>query len=205
LLPKDLHQSRRVPGRILLLSLLFFAGQALPGGGVILRGDACVIEIGFYDANFTAYQPATSGNEEFCEDLPDRGETIFVLDYLHASLREVPVDFRIVKDTTGLGQFVQHEDILALADIDEITVFYQPPVVRPGASFRVEHVFMEKGDYVGIVTAGHPSNDNIYNAVFPFTVGTVSYPYWLIALVVAALLALLIRQAALSRSANQAE
>jgi hypothetical protein len=33
----------------------------------------------------------------------------------------------------------------------------------------------------------------------------VSYPYWLIALVVAALLALLIRQAALSRSANQAE
>jgi len=177
----------------------------MPGGGVILRGDACIIEIGFYDANFTAYQPASSGNEEFCEDLPDLGPTIFVLDYLHASLREVPVDFRIIRDTTGLGQFVQHEDVLALDNIEELTVFYAPPVVMPGASFRVEHEFVEKGEYIGIVTAGHPSNDNIYNAVFPFTVGNVSYPYWLVAIVVGVLMLLLLRQAANSRSANRPE
>jgi hypothetical protein len=182
--------------------LLLVARPALPGGGVILRGDTCIIEIGFYDANFTAYQPDTSGNEEFCEDLPDLGETIFVLDYLHGSLKDVPVDFRIVKDTTGLGKFVQHEDILALENIDAITVFYQAPVVRPGGSFRAEHLFTERGDYVGIVTARHPSNDNIYNAVFPFTVGAVRYPYWLIAVVVGVLLLLLIRQAASSRSAR---
>lgn len=186
----------------MLLCLLVPAVHVNAGGGVILRGDICIIEIGFYDANFTAYQPETSGNEEFCEDLPDTGQTIFVLDYLHPSLKEVPVDFRIVRDTTGLGQFVQHEDILALDNLDAVTVFYEPPVVKPGASFRVEHSFLEKGDYVGVVTAGHPSNDSIYNAVFPFTVGAISYPYWLIAIAVGAALIFLIRQAATSSSRN---
>ena len=184
---------------------LFWSSSALPGGGVILRGDVCIIEIGFYDANFTAYQPEESGNEEFCEDLPDTGETIFVLDYLHASLREVPVDFRIVKDTTGLGQFVQHEDILALDDLDAITVFYSAPTIKPGASYRVEHDFLEPGDYVGVVTAGHPSNDNLYNAVFPFTVGVVNYPYWLAAVLVGVAFALLIRLATSSKSGKRAE
>jgi hypothetical protein len=175
----------------------------MSGGGVILRGDVCIIEIGFYDASFTAYQPPNSGNEEFCEDLPDTGETIFVLDYLHASLREVAVDFRIVRDTTGLGQFVQHEDILALDDLQAITVFYAPPAIKPGGSFRVEHTFLEKGDYVGVVTAGHPSNDSVYNAVFPFTVGAVNYPYWLVAVIVGLLMLTLLRQALISKSGKE--
>lgn len=182
---------------------LLAAGSAWSGGGVILRGDSCIIEIGFYDANFTAYQPRTSGNTEFCEDLPDTGKTIFVLDYLHGSLREVPVDFRIVKDTTGLGRFVQHEDILALDNLDEITVFYAPPSVKSGASFRIEHSFLENGDYVGLVTAGHPSNDSIYNAVFPFTVGAVRYPYWLIVVVAGLLMIMLLRQAVTSKSGTE--
>ena len=55
--------------------------NAFGGGGVVLSKDTCIITIGFYDAHFTAYQPETSGNEEFCEDLPDDGQTIFVLDY----------------------------------------------------------------------------------------------------------------------------
>jgi hypothetical protein len=189
---------------LLLLSALLVSAPALSGGGVILRGDSCIIEIGFYDANFTAYQPKTSGNEEFCENLPDTGETIFVLDYLHASLREVPVDFRIVRDTTGLGEFVQHEDILALDNLDDITVYYEPPVIKPGGSFRIEHAFLKNGDYVGVVTAGHPSNDSLYNAVFPFTVGAVRYPYWLIAVIVGLLMLLLLRQAVKSKSGKDA-
>ena len=179
----------------LVIAILLLPQAVGAGGGVVLRGDACIIEIGFYDASFTVYQPDTSGNEEFCEDLPDIGNSIFVMDYLHPSLREVPVDFRIIRDATELGRFVQHEDIVALQDIDEQTVFYEPPVVMPNASFRVEHTFTGKGDYIGIVTAGHPTNDNIYNAVFPFTVGKTSIPIWLIAVVVAGLLLALLRLA----------
>lgn len=191
------------PGFWRLLPFILFSGAAFASGGVVLKGDVCTIEVGFYEALFTAYQPQTSGNEEFCEDLPNTGESIFVLDYLHASLREVPVSFRIIRDATGLGRFVQHDDILALEDIDALTVFYQPPIIKPGASFRIEHEFAKKGEYVGIVTAGHPTNDATYYAVFPFTVGAFNFPYWTLAIVVGALLIVLVRQAFVAKSGER--
>ncbi len=160
-------------------------GAALAGGGVVLRDDTCIITIGFYEAHFTAYQPATRGDREFCEDLPDAAQTIFVLDYLHASLAQVPVDFRIIDNVTGKGEFARIEDVEALADIDAHTVFYQPPVVRPDGSFMIEHEFTRSGEYVGIVTAGHPTTDAVYTSVFPFAVGRTSLPWGWIGLALA--------------------
>ena len=153
------------------------AASTLAGGGLVLEGDVCVIRIDFYSAHFTAYQPDTSGNEQFCRDLPATGETIFVLDYLHQSLKEVPVDFRIIRDITGLGRFVKLKHVKEIEDIEQHTVFYQPPVIRPDASFKIEYDFTEKGEYIGIVSAGHPSNDTIYTAVFPFEVGGSNFAY----------------------------
>jgi hypothetical protein len=49
--------------------------------------------------------------------------------------------------------------------------------VEPSASFRVNLDFTENGDYVGIATAGHPSNDDVYIAVFPFRVGQADFPF----------------------------
>jgi len=147
------------------------------GGGVLLSEDSCIMTIGFYEAHFTAYQPSTSGDKQFCEDLDDTGDTIFVLDYLHKSLSEVPVDFRIIKNVTSKGEFVQINDIEEIIDIEDVTVFYQKPVIKSNASYTVSHDFMEEGEYVGIVTAGHPTNSNIYSSVFPFRVGKVSLPW----------------------------
>ena len=98
-------QLRHAFGWGALLMLMCMPWTAFAGGGLILRDDVCIITIDFYEAHFTAYQPDTSGNEELCRDLPNTGETIFVLDYLHSSLKEVPVDFRIIKkrDRRGLG------------------------------------------------------------------------------------------------------
>ena len=45
--------------------------------------------------------------------------------------------------------------------------------------FKIEYDFKEKGAYVGIVSAGHPSTDMIYTAVFPFEVGASGYGYGL--------------------------
>ncbi len=153
------------------------AASTLAGGGLVLEGDVCIIRIDFYSAHFTAYQPDTSGNEQFCRDLPETGATIFVLDYLHQSLKEVPVDFRIIRDITGLGRFVKLKHVEEIEDIEQHTVFYQPPVIRPDASFKIEYDFTEKGEYIGIVSAGHPSNDTIYTAVFPFEVGGSNFAY----------------------------
>ncbi len=157
------------------------AAGTLAGGGLVLEDDVCIIRIDFYSAHFTAYQPDTSGNTQFCRNLPDTGETIFVLDYLHQSLQEVPVSFRIIKDVTGQGRFVKLKHVEAIGDIEQHTVFYQPPIVRPDASFKIEYDFVEEGAYIGIVTAGHPSKDTIYTAVFPFEVGGSNFT-WLAAL-----------------------
>lgn len=175
--------------RIALLLMLIASCHANAGGGLVLRNDTCIMTIGFYEAHFTAYQPQASGDQEFCENLPASGETVFVLDYLHQSLRQVPVDVRIVRNVTGKGEFARLADVTALDDIDAVTVFYAPPSVREDGRLLLELDFAEEGEYIGIVTAGHPSNDNTYVSVFPFEVGRTALPWGWIAFALALLLA----------------
>jgi hypothetical protein len=146
-------------------------------GNVTLDGDACAIQIGFYSAHFAIYQPQTRQHEEYCEDIPDVTDSIFVIEYLHAVMREVPVDFRIIKDRERRGQFVRQEDIEEIDDLDRDTVFYQSPVTRPDGVFLIRHEFTDSGDYIGIVTAAHPTLDKMYTAVFPFHVGASDWGY----------------------------
>ncbi len=180
---------------VLVLSLpvifIFNNDPAYAGGGVVAGDNQCTMHIDFYSARFTAYQPNTRGNEEFCEDLPDIGPSIFVLDYLHPSLKKVPVDFRIIRDVTGQGRFAKLEDVEALGDIEPLTVFYHPPEIRSNGSYQVEYEFIEKGKYIGVVTAGHPTNENTYAAVFPFSVGKQTYGLRLLIAVFIAILAIL--------------
>jgi hypothetical protein len=180
---------------VLVLSLpvifIFNNDPAYAGGGVVAGDNQCTMHIDFYSARFTAYQPNTRGNEEFCEDLPDIGPSIFVLDYLHPSLKKVPVDFRIIRDVTGQGRFAKLEDVEALGDIEPLTVFYHPPEIRSNGSYQVEYEFIEKGKYIGVVTAGHPTNENTYAAVFPFSVGKQTYGWRLLIAVFIAILAIL--------------
>ena len=163
------------------LALLVLAGVSADAGahgGVFLEDDVCVIQIGFFRAHFTIYQPRTSASEEFCEDIPDVTESVFVLDYLHKSLREMPVDFRVIKDATELGRFAKWEDIERLGDLESVTVFYQPPLTTADAVFSVEHTFEEAGHYIGIVTTRNSTLNKTYNAVFPFEVGATGFGYW---------------------------
>jgi hypothetical protein len=180
-----------------ILSLVFSVFPtmfAVAGGGMVLEGDVCIINIDFYSAHFTAYQPDSSGNTQFCQDLPDTGVTIFVLDYLHRSLKEVPVDFRIIRDVTGQGEFVKLKHVEEIEDIEQHTVFYQPGVIETDASLQIEYDFKEKGSYIGIVSAGHPSNNNIYTAVFPFEVGRTRLGYWPLLVLIPAIFAYILKR-----------
>jgi hypothetical protein len=169
------RMSRRLVKLVCTLLLVVPGLPVRAGGGVVMTGQGCTMHIDFYSARFTAYQPDTRGNEEFCEDLPDTGPTVFVLDYLHASLKLVPVNFRIIRNTTGQGRFAKWEDVAALGDLEPLTLYYHPPVIQPDASFQAEYDFADEGKYIGIVTAGHPTNDQTYRAVFPFEVGRRSH------------------------------
>lgn len=162
-----------------LLVPLFMCGgvAAHAHGSVTMEDDLCVIDVGFYSAHFAIYQPETRQHTAYCEDIPDATESIFVIEYLHAIMREVPVDFRIIRDRAGRGRFVRSEDIAAIDDLAGETVFYQPPVRRVDGVFMVNYEFDETGDYIGIVTASHPDMEKTYTAVFPFRVGFSGWGY----------------------------
>ena len=173
----------------IVLLLIMVAGRAEAAGGVIGEAGSCMMEIGIYTAHFSIFQPESSGGEVFCEDLPALGNTLFVMDYLHGSLSEVPVDFRIIRDVEKMGIFVRWKHIEAMTDLNERTMFYQPPVLRADNQLQVEHRFTEPGAYIGIVSAPHPSKNIVYRSVFPFRVAPpVSLRWWLLLLAALALL-----------------
>ena len=146
-------------------------------GGVVEEEDLCVIKVNYLRGHFKIYQPLTSGHREYCEDLPDATESVFVMEYLHDSLSEAAVDFRIIRDVTGKGRFARWDDVEAVGNLDAATVFYQPPVVDPDV-LAVIHDFEEEGDFIGIVTANVDGDAQVYRAVFPFEVGYTGFGYW---------------------------
>ena len=155
-----------------------FAAIALLGsertfahGGVAFEDDLCVININFMQAHFTVFQPQTSQTEEFCEDIPDVTNSVFVMEYLHDLLTEMAIDFRIVRDVNDVGRYASWEDIEAIEDLEAATVFYQEAAIEEAGFYRASYAFEEKGTYIGVVTAEHPSEDRNYNAVFYFQVG----------------------------------
>jgi len=165
----------------LLWSVLFFGisttQQAEAHGGVVADGDLCIIEISYLQAHFKIYQPLIDGHEEYCEDLPNATESVFVMEYMHDELARVPIEFRIIRDVTGKGRFANWQDIAEISDLDAVTVYYQAPVIEPDV-FTVIHDFKEGGDYIGIVKAMPESGDREYVAVFPFEVGYTGLAYW---------------------------
>ncbi len=175
-----------------LLSLLLLqfpaATSVLAHGGVAYEEDLCVINIGFLKAHFTIYQPQVSGSEEFCEEIPAVNDTVFVMEYQHEFLRQMPVDFRIITDDQNFGIYARWEDVQTIPDLDAVTVFYQPPQIRDAGEFTANYHFAEKGTYIGIVTAQHPDDDRLYNAVFYFQVGGPDRGSWPLFLLIAVLL-----------------
>lgn len=171
--------------QIVLMALI--PAQALAHGSVSAEEDLCAIKIGYFKAHFKIYVPKESGRDDYCEDIPAVGESIFVMEYLHSGLGEIPIDFRIIRDVTGMGTFARWDDVQDIDDLDAATVFYQPPEVVPDV-FTVMYDFDQPGDYIGIVTAMPPGRSAAYIAVFPFEVGFTGFGYWpIIVLLVAAL------------------
>ena len=168
-------------GKTMAILLLYIvSNSAFSHGGVVAEEDLCLLKIGFYQAHFTIYQPATDRHREFCEDLPRIGESIFVLEYLHDGLERMPIDFRIIRNTTGMGTFTSWDDISKLGDLSKLTEFYQPATIDPDL-LTVLHTFEKNGEFVGIVTATSSLTEKVYTAVFPFEVGFATVDFRTIA------------------------
>ncbi len=159
-----------------LLALSMSPIDARAHGSVALEDDLCAIQIGYLKAHFKIYLPNTHQHEDFCEDLPAAGESIFIMEYVHSGLGTVPIDFRIVENVTGMGSFARWEHVQDIENLDAVTVLYRPPEIVPDV-FRVLHRFADPGEYIGIVTAATEQGEP-YTAVFPFEVGFTGLGYW---------------------------
>jgi len=139
------------------------ASHALAHGGLSMEQDRCKLRVGRYLMHFVGYQPdSPSGPREFCEDIPETGRTIVVLDYLNDELRDLPTEVRIVRDTGS------EADPGSEADMSAITVLHVPPKVYPSGSLNFELSFDEPGNFVGLVTV---SGAQKMVSRFPFSVG----------------------------------
>lgn len=171
---------RALPVRMVLFAVFALCLSGLPRlswghGSVAESEEGCVIEFGFYSAHFNVFQPQTRRHTAFCEDLPDVTETIFALEYLHDSLRQVPLELRILHNTSSLGRFVRWDDLQAMGDLTAQTVYSLTVPPQPDGVLSVLFPFTEAGDFVGIISAPNLTGDEVYHAVFPFRVGQ---PWW---------------------------
>ena len=146
-------------------------------GSVTPEDDVCIIRVGYYKAHFKIYLPRSNGHRDYCEDVPGSGETIFVMEYEHSGLGDVPIDFRIVRNITGQGVFTNLEDVQAIDNLDAVTVVHHAAAVQPDV-FTLMYNFEEDGEFVGIVTVHQPGTDTPYTAVFPFEVGFAGFGWW---------------------------
>lgn len=173
------------------LSALLLATAVSGHGGVSMEDDKCVMKIGDLRAHFTGYQPEKRATQEFCEDIPELGRAIIVIDYVSAALREQEVEFRVLRDVKNLKSMGRYEDLGTPEEIQAATLVHVPAQVYPRGTLTFDQTFETAGWYIGMISAKDPATGTVLHSVFPFKVGVHSLwgyvPAFLIVFAVAGL------------------
>lgn len=186
--------SRRAAAAALLVVLASGSttgvSRALAHGGLSMDEDTCKLRIGQYVMHFVGYQPdSASGPKEFCEDIPETGRTIVVLDYVNPELRDLPTEVRVIRDTGTAPE-----------QLDQVTLMHLPPQLYPTGSLNFEIDFREPGRFVGLVWVGDKQR---LESRFPFSVGrTRSWLHWLVPVVLIAVGSVLLYRFGMRRRAK---
>jgi len=163
---------RGIAAWLLAMSLLTSAAYA--HGGVGMVDNRCVLRIGPDIMFFTGYQPQNS-REEFCDDVPNTGQTVVALDMQDTELRAMLTEIRLIKDD---GTHTRMNGLPVLSDaelaskelLDPVTIAYFPPKQYPTGTLTFEHTLPENGKFIGIVTVRN-EHGQTFVSQFPFSVG----------------------------------
>lgn len=145
----------------LVLATAGLVAEAQAHGGVSIDSGQCIMKIGPDTMNFTGYQPLKS-REVFCDDIPDVGPTIIVLDAVQDELRDMALEIRILRD---VGQSDDNENL------EQNTETYVAPKKYRTGTLNFEYNFTQKGKFIGLVKA-KADDGREYVSRFPFAVGT---------------------------------
>lgn len=149
---------------LLLTTAVTFSAQVQAHGGLALADDVCKLSIGPYTMHFTGYQPDSTQEKEFCEDIPSTGRTVVALDYIEDALRPMLTEVRVIRDAAGDGGVSVDEK-----NLDAVTILHLPPKVYSNGSITFEHSFSQPGKFVGLVTINDAGKQVV--SKFPFAVG----------------------------------
>jgi hypothetical protein len=153
----------------------FLPLRVLAHGGVSIEDDNCILKIAGMRAHFTGYQPELRATQEFCEDIPELGRAIIVIDFITPTLREQSVEFRVLRDVKNLKSAGRYEDLGSAKDIDAATVLKMPASVYSRGTITFDQVFQTPGWYIGYLTAIDNKTGKVMHSVFPFRVGVRHY------------------------------
>jgi hypothetical protein len=143
------------------MATLGLVAEAQAHGGVSLDQGQCIMKIGPDTMSFTGYQPLKS-REQFCDDIPDVGPTIIVLDAQQDELRDMALEIRILRD---VGQKDDNENL------EQNTEVYVAPKKYRTGTLNFEYNFSQKGKFIGLVRAKSDDGKKDYVSRFPFSVG----------------------------------
>ncbi|HYA80842.1 MAG TPA: hypothetical protein VED87_07935 [Methylocystis sp.] len=144
-----------------ILATFALVERAQAHGGVSIDQGQCIMKIGPDTMTFTGYQPQKS-REQFCDDIPDVGPTIVVLDAQQDELRDMALDIRVLRN---VGQTDDKENMEANTEV------YVAPRKYKTGTLNFDYNFKDKGNFIGLVTAKSDDGLKVYVSRFPFAVG----------------------------------
>ncbi|WP_096527387.1 hypothetical protein [Candidatus Nitrosoglobus terrae] len=123
------------------------------GGGPSVDLNKCVITIGDYRVQFTAYQPDTSGSERLCQEFPMIGRTVLVFDIEEKKLRHQPIEITILRESDKKNHAHNHDGGTENHDHDKV-LLVKPAQAYPAGTITIDANFNEPGEYNAIIKAG---------------------------------------------------
>ena len=158
----------RLPRVVVGFVLLALSGQLWAHGGVMNEGNECKLRVGPYAMNFSGYQPENNISQQFCDDMPTVGKSIIVLDFVDRKLRDMTVNFRVIKaDVPALG--TEEDGIVNETELAQTPFFEIPAKHYPSGTMTVTQDFLAKGHFVGYVVV--EGENEKFISRFPFSVG----------------------------------
>src|ERR1700732_5404756 len=153
-----------------LLAVVLSASAAQAHGGVGMQDNRCVLRIGPDLMFFTGYQPQNS-RDEFCDDVPNTGQTVVALDMQDTELRDMLTEIRIIRDDgthtrmNGLP-FLTDAALTSPEVLDPVTIKHLPPKKYPTGTLTFELNFPKNDRFIGIVTVENQHGQR-YVSQFP--------------------------------------
>lgn len=153
---------------VVVCALWSLSSQLWAHGGVSNEGNECKLSVGPYVMNFSGYQPENNVSKQFCDDMPNVGKSIIVLDFVDDKLRHLTVNFRVIKsDVAALG--TEEDGKVNEAELAQTPIFEIPAKHYPSGTMTISQEFIEKGYFVGYVVI--EGENEKFISRFPFSVG----------------------------------